>query len=276
MRYDFLNQFDKRMRSVGNYAVLMSKITQKQAWKEYGLEEIDERVNTSFAVLLYIMEASINDDSCTLDDMSGFVDYLFSAELRKPMPYDKCRRFADFLVKEIFANAGEKMKFRGYNFDTHTYTDHGINFIKNETIYPEKNMPKASYRMTEDGYAFIWGTLEIEDHIRIDLQDILLNIQLEHKNYGQAAKEAQNLYELLHVHFQKIQSNIEMIRRNVLEYSVTEYASIIDETLSKIKETMGKLEKYREKVKIQSEEIKSKGVETRNLNEGSKETLKEL
>ena len=70
MQYDFLSQFPKRMKSVGLYAVLLQNSIQKTTWKQYGFVKADEQVNVIFAVLLYIMEQSLKEEHCTMDDIS--------------------------------------------------------------------------------------------------------------------------------------------------------------------------------------------------------------
>ena len=70
MQYDFLKQFPKRMKHVGMYALLIQNSMQKQIWKQYGLINLDEQLNMIFSVMLYIMEQSLKEEVCTIDDIS--------------------------------------------------------------------------------------------------------------------------------------------------------------------------------------------------------------
>lgn len=103
-QFTFLKDFDKRMKSVGRYVVLFSNSSQKSTWKNYGVDSLDEQINMIFTVLLYIMEASLKEEDCTIDDIAGFLnetDYLYY----KRNIHDKSVEMADFIVIE---NMSEK------------------------------------------------------------------------------------------------------------------------------------------------------------------------
>ena len=68
MQYEFLKNFPKRMKTVGLYAMLLQNSSQKQTWKQYGFLKMDEQLNMVFAVMLYIMEQSLKEETCTVDD----------------------------------------------------------------------------------------------------------------------------------------------------------------------------------------------------------------
>ena len=72
MQFEFLKQFPKRMKHVGMYGILLQNSLQKQTWKNYGLIKPDEQLNFIFALLLYIMEQSLKEENCTLDDIGSY------------------------------------------------------------------------------------------------------------------------------------------------------------------------------------------------------------
>lgn len=76
MQYEFLKQFPKRMKHVGMYALVLQNSSQKQTWKQYGFLKTDEQINIIFALMLYIMEQSLKEEKCTMDDMGAYLDYL--------------------------------------------------------------------------------------------------------------------------------------------------------------------------------------------------------
>lgn len=83
MEYDFLKQFSKRMKSVGMYSTLIKNSWQKTTWKQYGFESMDEQVNIIYSVLLFIMEYSLREQPCTIDDISVFVDDICNRYLKR-------------------------------------------------------------------------------------------------------------------------------------------------------------------------------------------------
>ena len=63
MQYDFLKHFPRRMKSVGLHFMLIQNSIQKTTWKQYGFSTGPEQINIIFAVLLYIMEQSLREES---------------------------------------------------------------------------------------------------------------------------------------------------------------------------------------------------------------------
>ena len=114
MQYDFLKAFPKRMKTVGLYALLFANSSQKALWRECGFETLAEQLNMIFAVLLYIMEQSLKEEACTMDDISVFVDAVNAEHFRKAMSFDDCQRLADFIVNIVLSNEGRAMYFSGW------------------------------------------------------------------------------------------------------------------------------------------------------------------
>lgn len=69
MQYEFLQHFPRRMKNVGLYALLIQNSAQKAIWKQHGFLKLDEQLNVIFAVMLYIMEQSLKEEHCTVDDI---------------------------------------------------------------------------------------------------------------------------------------------------------------------------------------------------------------
>ena len=76
MQYEFLKQFPKRMKHVGRYLQIFANSSQKTIWKQFGFVKLDEQVNVIFAVMLYIMEQSLRENHCTIDDIGAYLDNL--------------------------------------------------------------------------------------------------------------------------------------------------------------------------------------------------------
>ena len=74
MQYEFLKNFLKRMKNVGLYGVLIPNSIQKTSWKQFGFLKFDEQMNLIFAVMFYIMEQSMREENCTMDDIGAYID----------------------------------------------------------------------------------------------------------------------------------------------------------------------------------------------------------
>ena len=116
MQYDFLKQFPKRMKHVGMYALLIQNSMQKQIWKQYGLINLDEQLNMIFSVMLYIMEQSLKEEVCTIDDISTYIDDINVNYLGKNMSYEDCRNLGDFIINVVLCNEGKEMYFDCFDY----------------------------------------------------------------------------------------------------------------------------------------------------------------
>ena len=63
------------MKNVGLYGVLIQNSIQKTSWKQFGFLKFDEQMNLIFAVMLYIMEQSLREENCTMDDIEAQREY---------------------------------------------------------------------------------------------------------------------------------------------------------------------------------------------------------
>ena len=90
MKYDFLKNFPQRMKNVGLYTILAGNITSRTKWNEYGFDNNNERINIVYSVLLFIMERSLREEICTVDDIAVFIDDVNDEHYHKELSYDDC------------------------------------------------------------------------------------------------------------------------------------------------------------------------------------------
>lgn len=109
---DFLKNFEQRMKFVGRYALLCSNSFGKQQWKDYGIETRDEQMNMLFTLLLFIMEYSLREENCTMDDIAAFVEDISYEYHAKKLSFEQSRDFARFMVEDILGNSGSSMYLR--------------------------------------------------------------------------------------------------------------------------------------------------------------------
>ena len=129
MEYDFLKQFSKRMKIVGMFSTLIKNSWQKTTWKQFGFETMDEQVNMIYAVLLFIMEYSLREQPCTMDDISVFVDDVCNRYLKKSLSYEKSRELAEFIINIVLCDEGHAMYFDCFEFEKREYKKKNIYFI---------------------------------------------------------------------------------------------------------------------------------------------------
>ncbi|MGN0484804.1 MAG: hypothetical protein ACI4HI_14755 [Lachnospiraceae bacterium] len=276
MQYEFLKQFPKRMKHVGMYGLLIQNSAQKQIWKNFGIMKTDEQLNIIFALLLYVMEQSLKEEPCTLDDIGAFLDYVNTMYFHKNMSYEDCKKLGDFIMNVILANEGKAMYFDGYDFEQKAYQIMHIRYIANRIVYVEADVKRTSYYLTDDGYNLLLSTLEIENNMKLTIHEMIFQMHLEKQSYDKAVDEIKNVFNLLRIQLQKIQEAIIRVRRNALSYSVADYEVLLKENLETIQETKQKFENYRETVKKRAQELEEQNINVKKLSEKEEEKLNNL
>jgi len=276
MQYEFLKQFPKRMKHVGAYVLLFANSSQKAIWKQHGFQKLDEQVNMIFAVMLYLMEQSLREENCTIDDIGAYVDSLNMRYFEKNMSYEDCRNLGDFIVNVVLSNEGRAMYFDGYDFEERAYSSMNISYVANRIVYVESEVRRTSYYLTEDGYNLLLSTLEIENNMKLTIHEMIFKMHLEKQSYDKAVDDIKNVFNLLRIQLQKIEEAMGRIRRNALSYSVADYEAVLEANLDTISDTKQKFQGYRELVKSRAEELEEMNLNVRRLDEKEEEKLRNL
>ena len=276
MQYEFLKQFPKRMKHVGMYGLLLQNSAQKQTWKSYGFMKTDEQLNLIFALMLYIMEQSLKEENCTIDDIGAFLDYVNTTYFHKNMSYEDCKKISDFIINVILCNEGKAMYFDGFDFEQKAYKIMNISYIANKVVYVDSDIKRTSYYLTDDGYNLLLSTLEIENNMKLTIHEMIFKMHLERQSYDKAVDEIKNIFNLLRIQLQKIQEAILRVRRNALNYSVADYRVLLEENMETIDVTKQKFISYRETVKKRAKELEEENINVKKLSAEDEEKLNNL
>ena len=276
MDYDFLKQFPKRMQCIGAYALLFRNSIQKGTWKQYGFEEFYEQTNLTFAVLLYIMEQSLKEEACTMDDIGAYIDSLNVSWLKKDISYEDCRALGDFIVNVVLCDEGKPMYFQGFDFEEGRYVPIHIGFVGNKVIYADGDVKRTSYYLTEEGYNLLLSTLEVESNLKLTIQEMVFQLHLEKASYDKAVDDVKSIFNLLRIQFQKMEEAMQRIRRNALQYSVEDYKKLLEGNMAALGETGEKFEGYRKMVQERVKRLTDQDINIKKLNVEDARNLKNL
>lgn len=276
MQYEFLKDFPKRMKHVGMYGILLQNSASKLTWKQYGFLKQDEQLNLIFTLMLYIMEQSLKEERCTMDDIGAYLDYLNSTCFHKNISYENCKALGDFIINVILSNEGRAMYFEGYDFEQRAYKIMNISYVANQIIYLDSDVKRTSYRLTDDGYNLLLSTLEIESNMKLTIHEMIFKLHLEKQSYDKAVDEIKNVFNLLRMQLQKIQEAMLRVRRNALNYSVADYEILLKENMDTIDTTKQKFQNYRETVKKRAAELEEQNINVRRLSAQEEENLNNL
>ena len=261
------------MKTVGLYSVLFRNSYQKTTWKNFGFERLDEQINMIFTVLLYIMEQSLKEEICTMDDITSYVDEVNMRYFHKGLTFLDCRELSDFIVNVILCNEGKAMYFKGYNFKEQEYEELHISFIKNRVVYLEGEIKRTSYSLSNDGYSMLLATLELEGNMKLTIHEMIFKLHLEKATYDKAVEEVKNIFNQLRIRLQNMQEAMTRIKRNALEYSVKEYRQLLEDNMNSLDQTSMKYEAYRQIVLQRVNELEEKDIDLEKLEEKDLENL---
>lgn len=276
MQYEFLKKFPRRMKNVGLYAVIIQNSSQKLSWKQYGFTKFDEQINLLFEVLLYIMEQSLKEEKCTMDDIATYIDTINVQYLRKDISYEQCHQLGDFIVNTVLSNEGRPMYFGGYDFEKNEYEEMHISYVANKIVYVENEVRRTSYYLTDDGYNLLLSTLEIEDNMKFNIHQIIFRLHLEKQSYDKAVNDIKNVFNLMRIQFQRVQEAMRQIRRNALSYSVDEYEEVLVGNLNTITDTKKKFQEYKTVIQERVKDLEEENINIRKLSKKEQQDLNNL
>lgn len=276
MQYEFLKKFPRRMKNVGLYAVIIQNSSQKLSWKQYGFTKFDEQINLLFEVLLYIMEQSLKEEKCTMDDIATYIDTINVQYLRKDISYEQCHQLGNFIVNTVLSNEGRPMYFEGYDFEKNEYEEMHISYVANKIVYVENEVRRTSYYLTDDGYNLLLSTLEIEDNMKFNIHEIIFRLHLEKQSYDKAVNDIKNVFNLMRIQFQRVQEAMRQIRRNALSYSVDEYEEVLVGNLNTITDTKKKFQEYKTVIQERVKDLEEENINIRKLSKKEQQDLNNL
>ncbi|WP_026477582.1 hypothetical protein [Alkaliphilus transvaalensis] len=274
MEYDFLNHFEKRMQHVGMYALLNYNSFYKDTLRNYGFDPLYEGTNIVFSILIFIMEKSLKEEDCTIDHISEFVFDINRKYFLKEINRDGAKEIADFMVNTLLGNKGEPMYFSCFNFQKGEYEEVSISYLNNKTIYVD-NIRRTSYYLTEEGYHFLLGTLEIESNLKLTVQEFIFKLHLDKADYTKAIDDVKGLFNISRIQLQRIEESIRKIKENVLSFSAENYDSILKDNLEIIKKQKDSFQNYRQYVEARQKEIYDSNITMESIKD-NEEALEKL
>lgn len=275
MKVDFLNQHHVRMKRIGAYSLLFRNSVAKRTWDKFNFSEGYEQDNLIFSVLLYIMEQSLREDFCTIDDIGGFIDEINSIYYKKGIIYDECKELAEFIVNVILCDDGKAMYFKAMDYSNSEYVDINISFIKNRIEYID-GVRRVTYMLTDDGYELILATLEVEESLKLTIQEIIFKLHLAKASYDKALDDMKNIFNNMRRRVHKMEDDIRRIKESPLTYSVKEYSSMLEGNIEIINENNKRFSAHKQSIEEKIHEFEEKDIHIKDLNEEEQENLLNL
>jgi hypothetical protein len=275
MKFDFLKDFDKRMKKVGMFTLINYNSFFKNTLKNYGFDVPYESTNLIFAMLIFIMEQSLKEEDCTLDHMAQFIEDIDREYFNRNLKMEDCKIIADFIVNTVMCNNGETMYFKGYNFESSEYEDVNIALINNKAVEID-GVRRTSYYLSEDGYYLLLSTLEVESNLKLTVQEMIFDLHLKKADYDKAIEDVKQLFNLSRIQLQKIEESIRTIKENVFSFSSEEYDKILRDNMGIIETQNKSFKGYRDYVTEKENDILENNIQIYRLDEEDYKALVNL
>lgn len=255
MNAELLHDMSQRTSTIALFGELFMLLRSKsQSLSGYGFEKTEDQIMLVFLTLRIIMEKTLAEESCTLDDLSASLTELNADLFHLPLSYESLRSIANLIVDQILSNGGEAIEFRA--FDQDEFYAHPM-YLNSSVIY-EGNVKKASYRLSEDGFRLMLSTLEMEENMQLQFRDLVLKMQLERKNYSRALDEIRHIFEILKMKEIEFQDKLAQVRSDASLLSTSTYQAMIDENFQIMEDSEERFKHYSADVRSQIDELNEK------------------
>ena len=252
--YDFLDNFQQRMKNVSASALLHRSVVYKDTLSStYGFTEYDEQINLVYALLRYIMDRSLKEEYCTLDDMAVFLEEINLEYFKKDINRDSYIALANFIVNDIVLNDGNMTFFNCLNPDKKDFNKVYVQLIGHQRTR-ESNM--ATYYLTDEGYNLLLSTFEFEDNMNLTVQELIFKKSLENKDYDKALNDVKNIFALSKKQVQQLLDNIVRIKENIMTFTAEDYEKSIQDSITVIKEQDDKFKAHKEEIEKREQDLR--------------------
>lgn len=181
------------------------------------------------------MEKSLVEETCTKNDVTGFIRRLEIDYLKKGIQDEEYMEIADYLIKDCLQNGGVPHYFKTYNFETEKEEKINVKLIDDRrVIYESENV--YSYYMTPQGYRFMFNTLDIEDAMQVSIEQFKLNLSIKKRNFNAARNNVDSLFNISKTQLQRMNYFIKRVKEDIGSASIDEYEKIYSNTFSTIDE----------------------------------------
>lgn len=232
--YDFLKDFHRRAEIVAIVDFITTRVSRKIKLREYEFDGA-EAINLVMLVLCFIMEKSLVEEICTKNDVAGFIRRLDVDYIKKNIPDEEYAHISDFIIKDCLQNSGIPHYFNTYNFESNKEEKINVKLIDDKRV-SIGNESVYSYYMTPQGYKFMFNTLEIEDAMKVSIEQFKLSLSIKKRNFNLARNNADSLFNISKTQIQRINYFIKRVKEDIGSTGIEEYEKIYNSTFSSIDE----------------------------------------
>ncbi|MBK5251229.1 MAG: hypothetical protein JJE29_01075 [Peptostreptococcaceae bacterium] len=225
---DFLDGFEKRMEIVG---VVESIVNRKK--KDMEIESLfgdNDFVSLVFSVLLYIMEKTLSEDSdCDIDHIQGFIGSILPEHYGLEIDKGDLGNLTGYIIKNVLQNEGVSYSFSAVSYSSGNKMDIPIRLIRDRVV-EDGGLYRVNYSLTDQGYDFLFRTKEVDQEIKMTIEELKLRELIKRKNFKKAHDQSLQLIQMVRQKKKEISFFVSKIKENIHDVDIGEYEQLVDST----------------------------------------------
>lgn len=267
--YDFLNHFHKRMEKLSYSFLIDYKVSTLTTFKDYFTSL--ELINLVYSLMCFVLDRSLKDEECTLNNMAGLLEELSSKYYDRVLTEEEAYNITHFIVYKILRNDGKSFLFDTIDYSTAEKKTYDFHLLAQRTSKHDYN--KSTFTLTQEGYRLILGALEVDERTQIDINQMILELSLKKKNFSQGLLAVENLNNLITAQINVIHNFIYRTRENIFSIEQKSFEENFLRNIEVLKEQNKKFDELKEIILVEEERL-SKTEE--DITKDTYESLKQL
>ena len=230
-----------------------------------------EFINLVYSLMCFVLDKSLKDEECTLDNMTVFLEELITKYYNPSLSEEEVYNLVHYIVYKILRNDGKP-----FIFTTIDYTS-GEEKIFDYHLLQQKNSKldsnKSTFSLTQEGYRLILGALEVDERTQIDVNQMILELSLKKKNFSQGLMAVENLNNLITAQINIINNFIYRTRENIFSIEQSAFEENFLKNIDVLNEQNKKFDELKGIIIIEEERLsKSEG----EISKDNYDSLKQL
>ena len=272
--YNFLDGFEKRMETIG---IVESVINRKNRNMELEkLFENNDFTNIVFTVLLYIMEKTLSEDSdCDRDHIMKFIGETLPTHFNLQLTENQLNQVTNYIIKNVLQNEGVPYYYQSIDYINKTRKNITIRLISDHVI-EEDGGYRITYSLTDQAYDFLFRTKEVDQEIKMTIEELKLKELIKRKNFKKAHDQSLNLIQMVRQKKKEIQIFMMKIKENIHDVDIDEFEKLINSTYDLLNEEYDLLSEIMEMSNQSENKIRQEFEASMHLDESLKKAQTEI
>lgn len=272
--YSFLDGFEKRMELVG---IVESIVNRKN--RNMDIERLfrdNDFMNLVFSILLYIMEKTLSEDSdCDSEHITQFMEKILPEYYSLHLDINQIHQLTNYIIKNVLQNEGAPYHFQSIDYGSNARRQITIRLIADHVLEVSGGY-RITYSLTDQGYDFLFRTKEVDQEIKMTIEELKLKELIKRKNFKKAHDQSLNLIQMVRQKKKELQIFMMKIKENIHDVDIDEFERLINSTYDLLNEEYDLLNDIMDMSRKSEEKIRQEYELSHHLDDSLKKAQSEI